>query len=78
VELAANGERYLLSLDERREVLGEIGHRFAGLINSNSDRIRSVKEDSHDKAKKIVQELQTKARKSVLNGWRDRIKKESP
>lgn len=78
VELAANGERYLLSLDERREVLGEIGQRFADLINSNSDRIRRAKDDSHDKAKKIVQELQTRARKSVLNGWRDRIKKEQP
>lgn len=72
VELAGgDGKRYLLSLDERAEVLGEIGRRFAEGVNAKETKIRAT-EDFPEK-KKIVEKVMEDSRKSVLRRWRNRV-----
>lgn len=73
-EIALNGERVLLDPDERREVLGDIGFRFARAINEDERKIRSATE--FKEKQKIVQGLLRESRAQVLRQWRSKIKRE--
>lgn len=73
VELSHDGKKYLFSLDERAQVLKDIGQEFATKIGDKEDKIRGAK--SYDDSKKIVQDLQKDARGRVLRKWRVKIRK---
>lgn len=72
VEVAIDGKRVLLDLDEREQVLSQIGKEFANGLNAKADKIRAM---DFDKAKQEVQRIQGNAREKVLRGWREKIKK---
>ena len=74
VELAISGERYLLSLEEREQVLGEIGSKFSSYVVNNKDKIMRAKEESQDEARKVINSYSDKAREQVMRQWRDRVR----
>ncbi len=74
IELSVDGKRYLFTLEERGQVLSDIGTTFARAINDNKDKIKTAKEKSHKEAQKVVNKLSDQSRERVLNRWRSKIK----
>jgi hypothetical protein len=74
VEIALDGKRVLLTINERQQVLDQIGDKLATYLVRHEKAIRAAKARSHDDARKLVDKFSDLSREAVLSRWRDHIR----